>query len=68
MSDEPKSPKTDTGSHLTGIAGAIGGSACGLAFLFLFFSGGSAAWPAAFAIGALAVMGVAFAHYLTRKS
>ncbi|MCX6908898.1 MAG: hypothetical protein NTY01_12765 [Verrucomicrobia bacterium] len=68
MDNEPKSPKEDAGTHLTGIAGAIGGSACGLAALFLIFGSASAAWPAALAIGALAVMGILFAHFLTRKN
>ena len=68
MSDEPDSPKPDTGSHLTGIATAIGGSACGVAALFFIFGSPLAAWPAAVAIAALAVMGMFFAHFLTQKN
>ncbi|MBI3878496.1 MAG: hypothetical protein HY301_00320 [Verrucomicrobia bacterium] len=68
MNDESKNSPKDTGTHLTGIATAVGGSACGLAFLFLMFGSPAAAWPAAFSIGALAVMGVCFAHFLTRKN
>ena len=51
-----------------GVAGSIGFFACGVVCLFLVFGGGAAAWPAAFAVSALAVMGIFMAYFLSRKS
>ena len=66
MDNPPNSPNEN--KTLIGIATAIGGSACGVAFIFLLFSHGESAWPAALAITALAVMGIFFAHFSTKKN
>ena len=51
-----------------GVAGSVGVFACGVAFMFLVFAGGSAAWPAAFAVASLAVMGIFITYFASKKS
>jgi|GEM_PF-3461314 len=58
---EPKNP-------YVGVSGTIGFFACGVAGIFLTFSGPSGAWAAAFAISALAVMGIFMAYFLSKKN
>ena len=65
--DEPVKTPPPGENVLVKIAGTIGMSAFGIAFLFIMLSQGEAAWPAAFAIMALAVMGIFMAHFATRN-
>lgn len=51
-----------------GVAGSVGVFACGVALMFLVFSSGEAAWPAAFAVASLAVMGIFIAYFMSKKS
>jgi len=70
MSDEPKPTEKvfEKKDPFVGVAGSVGAFACGVAFMFLEFAGGSAAWPAAFAVSSLAVMGIFIAYFASKKS
>ncbi len=61
MADSPFGPE----SPYTKIAGAVGGSAAGIFFIAATFGGGQL-WPAAAATGALALMGVGVAYFVSK--
>ncbi len=60
--------KNEGKNPYVGVAGTVGVFACGVAGIFLVFSGPSGAWAAAFAISALAVMGIFMAYFLSKKN
>ena len=70
MSDEqkPSEKVCEKKNPYVGVAGSVGVFACGVACMFLVFAGGEAAWPAAFAIAALAIMGIFIAYFISKKN
>jgi len=70
MSDEqkPLDKVFERKNPFVGVAGSVGVFACGVVSLFLVFGGGAAAWPAAFAVATLAVMGIFIAYFASKKN
>ena len=61
----PEPSNNDPNSNYTALATSIGGASAGIFFIAAVFNH-SSLWPAAAAVAALAVMGIAFAYFTGR--
>jgi hypothetical protein len=66
--DQQPADKDNWTKHCVGVAGTVGVFACGVGGVFLIFAGPGGAWPAAFAIAALAFMGIFIAYFISKKN